>query len=208
MKIILASQSPRRKYLLEQMGLEFTQIPSNFEEYFDDSRPVNDVVKELGLGKARDVAISNHDAIVIGSDLIVVLDGKQIGKPESEEDAKRFLRNLSGRRHELICSVAVVCKSINYEKVLTDTAHVVFDELSEKLIAKYVATGTTYDKAGGYAIQHPLIRSHIKNIEGRLDTIIGLPTNLVAEMLKDFDIDVEPLELNFKDPKAAKILFE
>ncbi len=195
MKIILASQSPRRVFLLTQMGVEFEQIPSDFEEYFDDTKSAEEVAKELGLGKANAVAENNPDDIVIGSDLIVVIDGKQIGKPESVEDAKVRLRALSGRTHELICSVAVVCKSKNYSKALSESSFVTVDDLSEDFIAEYAATGSTLDKAGGYAIEHPLMKPHIKKIEGRKDVIIGLPTDLVSELLKDFDIDVEPLDL-------------
>lgn len=195
MRIILASQSPRRKYLLEQMDLKFEQIPSNFEEYFDDTRPVEEVVKELGLGKALDVAKDNPDAIVIGSDLIVVIDGKQIGKPETVEEAKQMLRNISNRTHQLICSVAAVCLDKKYQRVEVETAEVTFGDIPESIIDEYVATGSTYDKASGYAIQHPLMKPLVTKIEGRLDTIVGLPTNLVSDMLKDFGLDTKPFEI-------------
>ncbi len=206
MKIILASQSPRRKYLLEQMDLAFQQIPSDFKEYFDDNRPVEEVVKELGLGKARDVAADHPEDIIIGSDLIVVIDGRQIGKPESEEEAKQLLRNLSGRTHDLICSIAVVCKTQRYEKVLTDTARVTFDRLSDSFITEYVATGTTYDKAGGYAIQHPMMRPHISKVEGRIDTIVGLPTNLLAQLLQELGIKTKAIEFDSKSLES-ELLF-
>lgn len=208
MKIILASQSPRRKALLELMGLKFEVIPSNFEEYFDDDRPVDEVVKELGLGKALDVAKNYPGDIVIGSDLIVVIDDKQIGKPESEEEAKQMLRNISGRTHQLICSVAVVCLNRDYQKVETETAEVTIDNLPEDLIDAYVATGTTYDKAGGYAIQHPLLRPYVARISGRKDTIIGMPTNLVAKFLKDFNISVPEINLKTIDLKVNKVFYD
>lgn len=195
-KIILASQSPRRKFLLEEMGLKFETRPSDFEEYFDQDRSVYDVVKELGLGKALAISKSNPDAIVIGGDLIIVLDGKQLGKPESEQEAKQMLKNFSGRSHKLICSVAVVCLAEGYQKVDYDEAEVTFDNLDKRFIDAYVATGTTYDKAGGYAIQHPMIKPYIKDISGRLDTIIGLPTQLVADFLADFGIKTESLNIN------------
>ncbi len=196
MKIILASQSPRRKFLMEQMGLKFDTIPSNFEEYFDETRDVMDVVKELGLGKAEDVAKDHPDAIVIGSDLIVVIDDQQIGKPESEQGAKDLLRRLSGRSHKLVVSVAVVCKDKDYSRVETAESTVTFKELSDEFIDEYVATGTTYDKAGGYAIQHPLMRPNIAKIEGRMDAIIGMPTDLLADMLCELDIDCQALDVN------------
>jgi len=195
MNIILASQSPRRKFLLEKMGLKFDIIPSVFEEYFDNSRPVKEMVEELGLGKAEDVAKANTDAIVIGSDLIVVLDGKQIGKPTDKQEAKAMLRSLRGRSHELVCSVAVVCKKQHYARVESATATITFDEFTDDFIDGYVATDTTYDKAGGYAMQHPMIKPHIISIKGRADTVIGLPTRLISELLSDFDIVVKPLEL-------------
>lgn len=207
MKLILASQSPRRKALLGLMGLKFDVIPSNFEEYFDNSRSVEEVVEELGLGKALDVAKNHPEDIVIGSDLIVVLDGKQLGKPESEEEAWQMLRNFSGRTHQLIASVAVVCLNKGYKKVSHETAEVTFDVLTEDFIKEYVATGTTYDKAGGYAIQHPMMKPHIVQIKGRKDTVIGMPTNVVAEMLNELGIDCRGLDVDneeiFNDPRLV-----
>jgi septum formation protein len=190
------------------MGLTFKQVPSNFEEYFDDSRPVEDVVIELGLGKALDVAKNFPEDIVIGSDLIVVFNGKQIGKPESEKEAIERLKELSGQKHQLICSVAVVCKSKNYQKTAIDIATVEFDRLSDEFIKEYVATGTTFDKAGGYAIQHPMMKPHIKSIEGRIDTIIGMPTNLVADMLNVLGTNAKRLNLDKLSKKSEQILFE
>lgn len=196
MKLILASQSPRRKQLLEMMGLQFDTIPSQFEEYFDHSRTADEIAKELGLGKVREVAEKYPDAIVIGGDVIVVLDGKQLGKPESEQEAYDMIRGFSSRTHEIITSVAVVCRSKQYEKVLTETSHITFGDLPDDVIWEYIRTGNPYDKAGGYAIQHPLIKPYVLKIEGRMDTIVGMPTNLVAHFLADFDYELEPVELS------------
>lgn len=195
MKIILASQSPRRKQLLDMMGLAFDTIPSQFEEYFDQSKSVEEVAKELGLGKARTVADTNLDAIVIGGDVIVVLGGIQLGKPETEQEAYDMLRNFSGRTHEIITSVAVVCRNKNYEKALVETSKITFSEFSDEEIWEYIHTGNPYDKAGGYAIQNPLIKPRVTKIEGRMDTIVGMPTNLVVELLADFGYELEPVEL-------------
>src|SRR6056297_1980190 len=104
MRVILASQSPRRQFILKEMGVEFTAIPSQFKEYFDEKRSVVDVVEELGLGKAMDVAKDNPDAIVIGSDTIIVRDKKQLGKPENAEVAKAMLRSHRNRAHQVITS--------------------------------------------------------------------------------------------------------
>ncbi len=193
MKILLASQSPRRKELLAMMGLQFEAVPSDFDEYFDDARSPEEVVKELGLGKARAVATQHPGTIVIGSDLMVVLDGKQLGKPETEAEAIKMLQNFSNRTHEIITSVAVVHKDSGYEKVLTETSYVTFDELPESTILEYVATGNPYDKGGAYAIQNPLIKPHV-TIEGRIDTVLGLPTNLVAKLLADFGFNLESVD--------------
>src|SRR4051794_8545283 len=96
-RIILASQSPRRRELLAGMGVEFDVIPSKFDEKLDDGRPADEVAVELAYGKAEDVARDHPDCIVIGSDTIVTIDGKQLGKPLGAADAKRMIRNLSGR---------------------------------------------------------------------------------------------------------------
>lgn len=195
-KIILASQSPRRQFMLREMGVQFTVIPSNFEEYFDEKRSVVDVVQELALGKAMDVAKKNPNAIVIGADSIVVLDDKQLGKPENAGVAKAMLRAYRNRSHQVITGVAVVSLDKKHKKVSSDVSSVFMDDLDEEFVDAYVATETMYDKAGAYAIQHPLVRPHIREIQGRIDTIIGLPTHIVSEYLADFDIYVKPLDLN------------
>lgn len=199
-EIILASQSPRRRVLLHNMGLDFSVVPSDFEEYFDNSRSPESIASELGLGKARTVAKNHPEAIVIGSDLIIVLDGKQIGKPETETEAKNLLKCFSGRTHQLICSVAVVCQDMTYEKVDTEVGYVTFKPLTEEFIDQYVATGTVYDKAGGYALQHPMIQSVVERVEGRRDAIIGLPCNLVAHFLSDFGYDLSGADILPNDP--------
>lgn len=196
MQIILASQSSRRQFMLSAMGLKFDVVPSQFREYFDEKRSAVDVVQELALGKAMSVARANPDAIVIGSDTIVVLDNRQLGKPENAGVAKAMLRSYRNRSHQVITAVAVVCLSKKYSKVGSDVSSVFMDALGEDFIEKYVATESVYDKGGAYAIQHPLVRPHVNKIVGRIDTIVGLPTNLVSEYLKDFGIEIPELDLN------------
>ena len=195
MKLILASQSPRRKFLMKQMGLVFDTVPSGFDEYFDDNRPADEIAIELGLGKAREVADKHPDDLVIGSDLIVVLDGKQLGKPKDTEDAKKLLKSLSGRTHQLVCSVVAIRNSDNYEFTACDHVELTFKDISDEAIEEYVSTGTTMDKAGGYAIQHPMMKPNVANIDGRLDTIIGLPTYLLQEPLEKYGYNYSELEL-------------
>lgn len=193
-RVILASQSPRRVHLLKKMGVKFDQIPSNYEEYFDDTRAPDEVAKELGIGKALDVARRHPDAIVIGSDLMIEFEGKQVGKPENEIEAKARLRSLSGKSNQLIASLAVICLNEDYQKVLLDTATVTFKEFTDEFIDAYVATGSVYDKAGGYAIEHPMVKPFIKRIEGRKDTIHGFPTPLVSKLLADFNIPSKQID--------------
>jgi septum formation protein len=199
MKLILASQSPRRKLLLEQMGLVFDTVPSNFEEEFDQNKTSAEVAMELGMGKARAVAEKYPDAIVIGGDLVVDLDGVQLGKPESPEEAFEMLKDFSGRSHDILTSVAVVCKEKNYEKVAVEKSTITFGDMTDDQIWEFVNERKPYDLGGGYAIQHPLIKPHVKNIEGRIDTIIGMPTNLIVKFLKDFDYYLEPIEITGKE---------
>jgi septum formation protein len=196
MNILLASQSPRRHILLKQMGLTFETVPSNFEEHFDQNKSSAEVAMELGLGKARLVAQAHPDAIVIGSDLVVDLDGIQLGKPETPDEAFAMLKNFSGRSHDILTSVAVVCKSEDYEKVAFEKSTITFGNITDDQVWEFVKERKPYDLGGGYAIQHPLIKPHVKDIKGRLGTIIGLPTNLVAKFMRDFGYKLELVELS------------
>lgn len=192
MKIILASQSPRRKELLAQMGVDFDVVPSNFDEKLDNNRTPQEVAEELALGKASEVAKQFPDAIVIGSDTIVEVDGVQLEKPINKADAKRLLTLLSDKPNNVITSLAVICQTKNYSYVASDTAKVYFKPFNELAIDEYIATGDPMDKAGAYGIQSgaaPLI-SHIS---GNYDTIIGLPTIQLAKVLRELGIQSEPV---------------
>ncbi len=199
MGIILASQSARRKYLLRRMGLTFSVIPSDFEEYFDQNLSVSDLTKELAIGKASSVAIGHPEEVVVGSDVLISIDNKQIGKPKDIEDAVSILKSLSGKEHQVISAVAVVCKSKNFIKVGSGLTIIRFKKLDDEFIMKYVATGTTLDKGGGYAIQHSLLTPYIDNISGRIDNIIGLPTNILRDLLGELDIESKQVELKYTD---------
>lgn len=191
MEIILASQSPRRQELLKQMGLDFSIVPSTFDEQLDDTRSPREVAQELALGKALDVAAQYPDAYVIGADTIVAIDGKQLAKPADAKEAHDMLRSLSGKAHEVTTGVAVINKNKGIEMVRPDWSVVHFKPYDAEAVARYVSTGDSYDKAGAYGIQSgaaPLI-SHI---EGQYDTIVGMPTRLLADMLKEIGITAYP----------------
>ena len=185
-KIILASGSPRRKELLANLGVEFEVIPSDFDEWLDDSIPPEETAVVLGLGKARAVAKRYPDAIVIGSDTIVTINDKQLAKAENEEEALGMWRLLAGKPNKVTTSVAVVCKAENYEFSTYDNTLVFFKPFEEEAVRQYLAQNTYQDKAGAYAIQdHPHLIDHY---EGDIETVIGLPTRLLLGPLADFGI--------------------
>jgi septum formation protein len=185
--IILASQSPRRQDLLTQMGVTFVTIPSNFDEQLDDSRDPETVATELALGKALAVARSYPDSIVIGSDTIVTVAGRQLEKPRDADDALEMLQLLAGKANEVSTGLAVVRFSDGTRLTSADTTRVHFKPYDETLTRQYVATGDPLDKAGAYGIQSgaaPLI----DRIEGNYDTILGLPTGLLAQLLTEVGV--------------------
>lgn len=193
-QVILASQSPRRKELLSKMGLNFIVIPSNYDEHLDDSRSAAEVAEELALGKAMEIAKDHPDAIIIGSDTIVVINGKQLEKPRDEADAMYLLKMLSGQTNEIVTGVAVVQKSKAVALTDHDVVRVTFKPYNETAVKKYITSGDAMDKAGAYGIQSgaaPLIES----MDGRYDTAIGLPTHLLSDFLKKIDVIAKPVEL-------------
>lgn len=176
------------------MGVTFTTIPSNYEEVLDDARHVVEVAKELGLGKALDVAANHPEAVVIGSDTIVLYDGAQLGKPRDEEHARQLLTKMAGQRNDVVTSIAVVCKDLGVEVVDAITSSVYFKPFNREALETYLQTGDWHDKAGGYGIQSgfaPLI----DHIEGDYDSIIGLPTKRLAEMLHQLGIPAQPADV-------------
>jgi septum formation protein len=179
--IILASNSPRRKDILTEMGLTFTIIPSAYVE--DNTRKLTPaaLTEMQARGKAEDVArrVSEND-IVIGADTVVVLDGEIIGKPKDEADAAEMLRKLSGRTHSVVTGVAVVSKGKT--KSGTEETKVTFRTLTEAEIVSYIKTGEPMDKAGAYALQG-IGGKFIADVLGSRSNVIGLPKDLTAKLL-------------------------
>lgn len=176
-KVILASGSPRRKELLQKLGLQFTVVPSQYDEQLDDSRSPEAVAIELGLGKAMEVAQRFPEAIVIGGDTIVTIDGKQLGKAANIDEAVAMWRLLAGRANTVTTSVVVVCLAKKYEFVVADNTLVYMKPFDEDAIMAYLQQGTYLDKAGAYAIQD--VPHLIERIEGDPETVLGLPTRLI-----------------------------
>lgn len=197
--IILASQSPRRAELLTAMGVEFRVISSQFIEELDDTRSPEKVAKELALGKALAVAEKYPDSIVIGSDTIVTIEGRQLEKPHDEDEALDMIKSLAGKSHEVCTGLAVVCVSKGIQLVGADVTEVYFKPFDEERARSYVSTGDPLDKAGGYGIQSgaaPLI----DHIEGEYDTVIGLPVKLLSNFLFQIGIEAKTPQLQAPVP--------
>lgn len=182
-KIILASASPRRKELMELAGYDFEVICADIVEVVPEEAMPQEVVMSLALQKAQAVAAEHKEAVVIGSDTVVALDGKILGKPHSEQEACEMLRSLSGRTHKAFTGVAIVCGS--KVKNFFDETDVEFYSLGDDEIKKYVATGEPTDKAGAYGIQGKG-SVLVKRINGDFFSVMGLPIAKLYREMSDF----------------------
>lgn len=171
-EIILASQSPRRKEILTWAGYEFTVQVSDVEEIVPEDCPIEKISEYLSGLKAEAVAKNNRDKMVIGADTIVVIDGKVLGKPKTEEQAKEMLRTLSGRTHIVYTGVTVFYG--DRKESFTAKTEVLFYPLTEEEIDIYVKTKEPMDKAGAYGIQGYGCK-FIREIHGEYFTVMGLP---------------------------------
>lgn len=186
-QIVLASASPRRKELLELMGLEFTILPSKKEELITKQIP-GEVVEELAAQKAENVAqMLEQEAVVIGSDTIVVCDGEIMGKPADEAAAFEMLGKLQGRTHEVYTGVAVIVKE--KDKITKDIFHkkaeVTVHAMSDEEIWGYIHQGESMDKAGAYGIQGSFA-VFVDEIKGEYNTVLGLPIAGLYQLLKKY----------------------
>lgn len=188
-KIILASQSPRRKWLLEQIGLEFDIIPSNFDEgSLEDKKFSRQLIESLAYQKGLEVSERIPDeALIISADTVVIMGSKILGKPKDEADAKKILQQLSNRTHKVITAVAIIDKYEEKTLINSTISKVKFKKLLEREIDDYIKTGEPMDKAGAYGIQ-AYGSLFVEKVEGCYNNIVGLPLNLLYEMLKSFGI--------------------
>lgn len=185
--LILASASPRRAEILRSAGWEFTVAAADVDETLLPGELPAVYVERLALAKARAVAANHPDRLVLGADTTVVVDDEILGKPEDAADARRMLRMLSDRRHQVLTGVALVrAGTVSEEHVTHQTTDVVFATLSDAEIDGYVATGEPMDKAGAYAIQG-LGALFIKEIRGDYWNVVGLPASLVYRLLAKMD---------------------
>lgn len=185
-KIILGSNSPRRRELLAGLDIEFTvDTGNNFEETYDPSTPHEMIPQVLSKGKSEGFHRPlERDEILITSDTLVLCGDKVMGKPHSREEAFEMLKLLSGREHKVITAVTV--RDFNRTSTTSDTAIVHFKELSDSEINYYIDTFKPFDKAGAYGIQEWIGYIGIGRIEGSYFTIMGFPVHLVYQELINF----------------------
>jgi septum formation protein len=197
-RLILASASPRRHELLGTLGLPFEVIAGHFDEEQVSTTGLtpSDYVLQLAAGKAADVASrTDGDALIIGADTTVVLDGDFLNKPRDADDARRMLRRLSGRTHQVytgLCVLSVTDGTVSGRLSDHAVTDVTFDDISDETIAHYVATGEPLDKAGAYGIQGKAL-TFIPGIQGDYFNVVGLPLNLLGKMLCRFGVSLWPV---------------
>ena len=187
-KLILGSQSPRRKELLRASFINFDIITSNIEE-ISHKEEISEIVMDLANQKASAVLDKcrgeYENPLVLGSDTIVVIENEILGKPKSRSEAREMLLKLSGKKHKVLTGVSLV--SLNKTIQFFDETIVEFEEITEDLMELYLDTEESMDKAGAYGIQ-AFALAFIKRVEGSYSSVVGLPVNLVIQKLKEFNM--------------------
>jgi len=184
--LVLASSSPRRAEILRAVGWPFEAHAAGVDETRRAGEPPEDFVRRLAREKAEAVAQSRLFGLVLGADTTVVVDGEVLEKPRDAEDARRMLRRLSGRWHEVLTGVALVRAETGRTTVGLERTRVRFAETGEEEIAWHVETGDVLDKAGAYAIQGRAAL-FIRAIDGDYWNVVGLPVRLVYELARAFE---------------------
>lgn len=178
--LVLASASPRRRELLARLGLDFDVLPSDADETWPDGVAPGEAAAVIALRKAAQVSRQRPDALVLGADTVVVLDGVVLGKPPTPEAARTTLRTLSGRTHTVYTGLALVYRTA--EVTAFEGTDVTFAPLADAEIDAYVETGSPMDKAGSYGIQD-LSALFVERIEGDFYNVVGLPLHRLYRTL-------------------------
>lgn len=184
-KIILASNSPRRKQIMEMLQIPFEIIISGVEEKIDPALSESELVMDLAYQKAVDIFKTHKDDIVLGFDTLVYMDGLTLGKPKNAEDAKRMLEILSGRTHTVITGCAIITRKMS--KTFFEAAEVTFFPMTQAEIEEYIATKEPFDKAGAYAVQG-FGSKYVRAINGDFYTIMGLPIGRLYHELQNMGL--------------------
>lgn len=183
--LILASQSPRRRKLLDQLGLDFTVQVSPIEETIPPGVAPEHIVQVLAQHKAESIAASHPSALTLGADTLVVLDGDILGKPADPAEARAMLRRLSSRTHTVYTGIALVHPDSSRTCTAYEATMVTFAPLDDEEIDDYVASGSPLDKAGAYGIQDDRGAVFVSQIEGDYYNVVGLPLHRLYRMLRD-----------------------
>lgn len=182
-KIILASTSPRRRELLEELGLVFDVVSPSFDEHLNDLKFSYGKIEEIAFYKAKSVVENTCiPALVISADTVVVKDEKILCKPSDKEDAVDMLKLLNGKTHKVVTSIVVMDSETKNFNTESTTSYVTFSNLKEQDILDYVEKFMPLDKAGAYGIQE-LPDGFISNVDGPYDNIVGLPTKTLIKLL-------------------------
>ena len=190
MSLILASTSPRRRELLDLLGIPFEVKGPSYEERLVVGRSAIQQVRSFALAKAQSVAKLEPESFVLGSDTVIELDDEVIGKPADLAEARAILRRLAARDHFVRTAVALVCSSRKTEVVALSTVVVRMKPFDERMHECYLATGESLGKAGAYSIQGGGV-SLVDSIDGDFLTVVGLPLRLVAQLLKQSGVMVQ-----------------
>jgi septum formation protein len=191
--IILASASPRRQALLRALGLEYRAVPSRAAESGPFPTGASRLTETLAYAKAADVAARSDTGLVLGADTVVECEGRVLGKPHDPDEARRLLRQLSGRAHLVVTGLVLVEAGSRRTEIGHDVTEVRMRPVTDAEIEAYVGTGEPFDKAGGYAIQGGA-RAFVEGIRGSYTNVMGLPLGKLRELLLRFGID--PLARN------------
>jgi septum formation protein len=188
-KLILASASPRRKELLQKIGLKFEVDASNCAEEIDPAALPEELVRRISIDKAKAVAPRHQNAVIIAADTIGVIGKKVLGKPHTAAEARKMLAQISGKAHLVITGLTVLDTATDKTITKTVTTKVYIKKLTRAEIDAYVATGEPLDKAGAYGIQG-LGAVIVEKIKGDYYNVVGLPLSALMEVLKEFGISV------------------
>ncbi len=187
--IILASASPRRKELLEKIGLRFEVEPSNYEEDMPSALEPHEFAQKISLEKAKVVASKHKNAIVIAADTFIIFGGQILGKPHTEKEARKMLETISGKSHSVITGFSIIDTGTSKTLSKSVETKIYIRKLTLAEIDAYVKSKEPLDKAGAYAIQG-LGSVFVEKIEGDYFNVIGLPLSALTEALKEFGINI------------------
>lgn len=185
MKILLASNSPRRKELLQNLGFDFNVVSVDCDEVFPNKMPVDQVAAYLSVLKSNAYSTLEANEVLLTADTIVAFDNEILGKPADEAEAKLMLKKLSGKTHQVYTGITL--RSQDKIVTQTDVADVEIEVLNDGEIDFYIKNYKPYDKAGSYGVQEWFGMAKIRQIRGSYYTIMGLPTHLLYGLLKDFE---------------------